>query len=150
MLEIFTNNAFGISSLTLALNQMPFVPGLIGELNLFREARRYRRPVQPVGEALPAFLLELLPHWEPMERITETIVPTIEVAADVRDRAGRAIQDQIAAGGRARKTNPKRKALTELSEQHATSIADLVLAVHDGRAQPDALEDELRRLAGTR
>src|SRR4029077_19792837 len=31
-------------------------------------ARRSRRPVQPVAEALPAFLLELIPYWEPMER----------------------------------------------------------------------------------
>jgi Phage major capsid protein E len=39
MLEIFTNNAFGITSLTLALNQVPFVPGLIGDLKLFDEKR---------------------------------------------------------------------------------------------------------------
>ena len=39
MLEIFANNAFGISSLTLALNQVPYVPGLIGRLNLFEEKR---------------------------------------------------------------------------------------------------------------
>src|SRR4029077_1851741 len=62
-------------------------------------ARRYRRPVQPAGEALSAFLLELIPQWEPMERITERIVPTIEVATDVRERASRAVQDQVAAGG---------------------------------------------------
>ena len=30
-------------------------------------ARRYRRPVQPIEEALPAFLRELIPYWEPME-----------------------------------------------------------------------------------
>jgi hypothetical protein len=39
MLEIFTGNAFGISSLTLALNQVPYVPGNIGRLNLFDEKR---------------------------------------------------------------------------------------------------------------
>lgn len=113
-------------------------------------ARRYRRPVQPAGEAIPAFLLDLIPQWEPMEPITERVVPTVEVASDVRERAIRAVQDQIAAGGRARKTNPKRKALTELGEEHATGIADLVLELHEGRAQPDALEDALRSLAGTR
>jgi hypothetical protein len=112
--------------------------------------RRYRRPVQPVGEAVSAFLLDLVPHWEPMERITETIVPTVEVAPDVRERADRAVQDQVAAGGRARKTNPKRKALTELGEQHAAGIADLVLALHEGGLEPDAVDDALRSLAGTR
>lgn len=113
-------------------------------------SRRYRRPVQPAGEALPAFLLELIPHWEPLERITERVVPTIEVEPDVRERAGRAVQDQVAAGGRARKTNPKRKVLTSLGEKDATGIADLVLQLHDGRVQPDAMEEALRRLAGTR
>jgi hypothetical protein len=85
-----------------------------------------------------------------MERITEWIVPTIEVATDVSERATRAVQDQVAAGGRARKTNPKRRALTALSEQHAAAIANLVLELRDGRVQPDALEDALRGLAGTR
>jgi hypothetical protein len=113
-------------------------------------ARRYRRPVQPVGEALSVFLLELIPYWEPMERISEGAVPSIEVAPDVRERATRAVQDQVAAGARARKTNPKRKALTELGEKHATGIGDLVLEVYEDRVQPDAVEDGLRRLAGSR
>jgi hypothetical protein len=113
-------------------------------------SRRYRRPVQPVGDALSAFLLELIPHWEPLARITEGAVPIIEVDQDVRERAGRAVQDQVAAGGRARKTNPKRKALTSLGEKEAAGIADLVLEVHDGRVQPDDVEEALRRLAGTR
>jgi hypothetical protein len=113
-------------------------------------ARRYRRPVQPVGEALSAFLRELIPYWEPMERITERTVPAIEVAPDVRDRAARAVQDQVAAGGRARKTNPKRKALTELGEKQADAIADLVLGVHEGRVEPDGVEAALRRLAESR
>jgi len=113
-------------------------------------SRRYRRPVQPVGEALSTFLLELVPHWEPLERMTERVVPAIEVEADVRERADRAVQDQVAAGGRARKTNPKRTALTSLGETDAAGIADLVLEVHDGRVEPDAVEDALRRLAGTR
>lgn len=113
-------------------------------------ARRYRRPIQPVGEALSAFLRELIPYWEPTEPITDQAVPAIEVAPDVRDRATRAIQDQVAAGGRARKTNPKRKALTELGEKHAADIADLVLGVHEGQVQPDTVEEALRRLAGSR
>jgi hypothetical protein len=112
--------------------------------------RRYRRPVQPVAEALSVFLNELIPYWEPMERITERAAPTIDVAPDVHDRASRAVQDQVAAGARARKTNPKRKALTELGEKHAGAIADLVLRVHEGRVDPDVVDDVLRRLAETR
>jgi hypothetical protein len=37
-----------------------------------------------------------------------------------------------------------------LGEKDAAGIADLVLEVHDGRVQPDAVEDALRRLMGTR
>jgi mono/diheme cytochrome c family protein len=85
-----------------------------------------------------------------MERITEQVVPPLEVASDVRERASQAVQDQIAAGGRARKTNPKRKALTELGDRQAAGIAGFVLAVHDGRAEPDAVEDVLRSLVDTR
>jgi hypothetical protein len=113
-------------------------------------SRRFRRPVQPVGEAISAFLRELIPYWEPIEHIPQRAVPTIEVAEDVRNRATQAVQDQVATGGRARKTNPKRKALTELGEKHAGAIADLVLGVHEGRVEPDGVEDALRRLAGSR
>jgi hypothetical protein len=113
-------------------------------------ARRYRRPVQPVGEAMSAFLLELIPYWEPMEAITEQAVPTMDVGPDVRERAARAVQEQVAAGARARKTNPKRTALMELGEEHAAAIADLVLGVHEGVVLPDAVEDGLRRLAERR
>lgn len=38
MLEIFQNNAFGVLSLTDAINALKFVPGRIGELGLFTES----------------------------------------------------------------------------------------------------------------
>lgn len=113
-------------------------------------ARRYRRPVEPVGEVLSVFFRELIPSWEPMQGISEQTGVTIDVASIARERASRAIEDQVAAGGRARKTNPKRKALTELSEKEAGDLATFVLAVHEGRVRPDDVEQELRRLATRR
>ncbi|MGH2829490.1 MAG: hypothetical protein ACRDJM_03295 [Actinomycetota bacterium] len=113
-------------------------------------ARRYRRPVHPVGEALSVFLRELIPYWEPMGGLVEQAVLTIDVAPIARERAVQAIGDQVAAGGRARKTNPKRKALTELGDKQAGDIAKLVLEIHEGRAQPDDVEGELRRLSTSR
>lgn len=114
-------------------------------------ARRYRRPIHPVGEALSVFLRELTPQWEPMQGIDEeTSNVSIDVAPIARERATRAIQDQVAAGGRARKTNPKRTALTDLGEREASDLAAFVLEVNEGRAQPDAVEQELRRLATSR
>lgn len=113
-------------------------------------ARRYRRPVHPVGEALSVFISELIPYWEPMQGIGDQARIAIDVPPIASERAARAIEDQVAAGGRARKTNPKRKALTELGEEEAGGIAKLLLDVHDGRMRPDEVEHELRRLAASR
>ena len=113
--------------------------------------RRYRRPIHPVTEALADFLRELIPYWEPMEQMSDpTTDRTIDVPPIAHERAGRAIDDQISAGGRARKTNPKRKALTELGDDDAAALAQLLVEVHEGRAEPDGMEDELRRLAANR
>lgn len=37
ILDIFSNNAFSVVSLTDAINKVPFVPGRIGQLGLFNE-----------------------------------------------------------------------------------------------------------------
>jgi hypothetical protein len=112
--------------------------------------RRYRRPVQPVAQAMSAFFRELVPSWEPLGDIAEQAGPAVDVGPIARERAGRAIDDQVAAGGRARKTNPKRTALTGLGEDEAAALATLVLEIHEGREQPDAVEDVLRRMATNR
>ncbi len=112
--------------------------------------RRYRRPIHPVTEALSVFLRELIPYWEPMLGISDQTSRTIDVPPIAHERAGRAIEDQVAAGGRARKTNPKRKALTELGDEDAGALAQLLVEIHEGRASPDDVEQELRRLATNR
>jgi hypothetical protein len=112
--------------------------------------RRYRRPVHPVAEALSVFLRELIPYWEPMQGISDQASRTIPVPPIAHERVDRAIEDQVAAGGRARKTNPKRKALTELGEKEAGGLAKLLVEIHEGRAEPDDVEQELRRLATDR
>lgn len=38
MLDIFSNNAFSVTSLTDAINKLPFVPGKVGQLGLFTES----------------------------------------------------------------------------------------------------------------
>lgn len=113
-------------------------------------ARRHRRPVERVGEALSVFLRELIPSWEPMEDFGERTGDAIDVGSIARARAIHAVEDQVAAGGRARKSNPKRKALTELGEEEAGALAALVVEVHEGRANPDDVERELMRLASGR
>ena len=113
-------------------------------------ARRYRRPVQPVSQALSAFFRELIPAWEPIEGMPEHTIGPLDVSTVARDRAAVAVAEQAAAGARARKTNPKRKALTELGEKEAGAIEALVTGVHEGRVAVDALADEIRRSATKR
>jgi hypothetical protein len=110
--------------------------------------RRYRRPIHPVGEALSVFVRELTPYWEPMGAITgETEGTVVELQPIAQEQADRAIEEQAAAGGRARKTNPKRKALTELGEREAREMQRLVVEIHEGRTRAEELDEELRRLA---
>jgi hypothetical protein len=113
--------------------------------------RRYRRPIHPVGESLSVFLRELIPYWEPMHGISDESSSTaVDVSPIAQEQADRAIEGQIAAGGRARKTNPKRKALTDLGDREAGNLTKLVIEIHEGRAQPEDLDEELRRLATNR
>jgi hypothetical protein len=112
--------------------------------------RRYRRPVGPVGEALGVFLAELIPHWEPLQDIGDPASRVIDIRPIAEERAVVAIDEQVAAGGRARKTNPKRKALTELGEGDTAALTRLLVDLHEGRATVDNVEEELRRLASNR
>lgn len=112
--------------------------------------RRYRRPVNTLAEVLPAFLTELIPHWEPVAEMGEGTAGAIDVGPIAAERAEAAIAEQAAAGARARKTNPKRKALSELGDDEAAAIARLLVDVHEGRATVDNVDEELRRLATRR
>lgn len=113
--------------------------------------RRYRRPIHPVAEALSVFFRELIPYWEPMRGISEEASGTIvDVSPLAQEQSERAVQDQVAAGNRARKTNPKRKVLTELGSTEAEALAALVHEIHEGRTTPDGVEERLRRMAATR
>lgn len=111
--------------------------------------RRYRRPVHPVGEALPAFLRELTPYWEPMEDLGGQRSGMIDLPPIAREVADRAITEQAASGRRAR-TTAKKEALTAFGEGQASRLAELLMEIHDGRAEPDDVEEALRRLARDR
>lgn len=110
-------------------------------------ARRYRRPLQPAAEAVAAFLRELIPHWEPLTAMsTEGSLP-IDVPAVAAERAAAAVEEQAAAGARARKANPKRRALSGLGDPEAAALAELTLGVAEGRVAPEAVEQALREMA---
>jgi hypothetical protein len=112
--------------------------------------RRYRRPVDAVGVVLPAFLAELIPNWEPIQQISDPDSRVIDAEPIAVERAAAAIDEQVAAGSRARKTNPKRNALTDLGDAETRALSRLLVDVHEGRATVDNVEEELRRLASSR
>jgi hypothetical protein len=85
-----------------------------------------------------------------MQGISDQTSRAIAVPPIAGERTERAISEQVAAGGRARKTNPKRKALTELGDKEAAGLAKLLVEIHDGRAEAGDVEQELRRLATDR
>jgi Phage major capsid protein E len=59
-LDIFSSSAFTMVALTDAINKMPYVPGRIGQLGLFREF--IGSPPRPCGrgELLPACALAMV------------------------------------------------------------------------------------------
>ena len=58
-LDIFSSSAFSMVALTDAINKMPYVPGRIGQLGLFREqgaadlSHGYRLGDEAGGEVVP-------------------------------------------------------------------------------------------------
>jgi hypothetical protein len=107
--------------------------------------------VRPLDETIAVFLRELIPAWEPTTgTLSDAPSLHVEVAPIARDRAAHAVAEQAAAGARARKTNPKRTALAGLGDREADALAALVLAIQEGTVSPEAVEDELRRLATER
>lgn len=113
-------------------------------------ARRYRRPVQPVGDALETFLRELIPHWDPVPGLAPDDSLRLDLPGIAGEQSARAIQDQVAAGARARRTNPKRQALSGLGDREAERLAGLVLAVYEGRVAPGDVAPALLGLAARR
>lgn len=111
--------------------------------------RRYRRPVAPVTESLPAFVRELIPQWEGIVDFGSGDARPIDIAPIARETAAQAIADQVSAGSRARKTNPKREVLTALSDTESDAVTKLIQGVHDGNTSPDDVEGILKGLGGS-
>ncbi|HEX2054332.1 MAG TPA: hypothetical protein VHJ78_11485 [Actinomycetota bacterium] len=107
--------------------------------------RRYRRPVQRVGEALAAYIRELIPAWEALPRFEPATGRPVDVRTLATEAARTSVGAQAASGARAR--YPKKEVLTALGEREAAAVADLAIALFEGRRTPGDAEAELRRLA---
>jgi hypothetical protein len=110
-------------------------------------ARRYKRAIEPAVEALPAFLEELIPYWDPMPAFDPESGVSIDIAEVASDFAGAAIENQRRTGERARKGNPKKDALTTFGDKESSALDALVKGLFDGSIDPDDVEGRIDKLA---
>lgn len=110
-------------------------------------SRRYKRAIEPAVQALPAFLDDLTPYWDPMPAFDPEAGVRIDIAEVASDFAGAAIEIQRRIGERARKGNPKKDALTAFGGKESKAVNALVKGLFDGSIDPDDVEDRIERLA---
>ena len=109
--------------------------------------RRYRRPIQPVAEAVSAFLHELIPYWDPVPAFDQAEELSVDVSSIAERASKSAIEAQQAIGERARKTNPKKEALLDLGTREVSALKKLVAGLYDGSVDPDDVSAQLKKLA---
>ena len=112
--------------------------------------RRYRRPIQPVGEAVSAFLHELIPYWDPVPVFDREEELSIDVATIAERASEVAIEAQRGIGERARKTNPKKDALLGLGGREVAALAKMAVALYEGSLEADDAATQLQKLAKPR
>ncbi len=112
--------------------------------------RRYRRPIQPVAEAVAAFLHELIPYWDDVPTFDQDAGLSVDVATIAEQAAEAAIETQRSIGDRARKSNPKKEALLDLGQREVTALTKLAAGLYDGKLDADEVVAQLEKLAKNR
>jgi hypothetical protein len=112
--------------------------------------RRYKQPIRPVGEAVFAFLNELIPYWDPIPAFDPEAALTIDVATVGDEFVNAAIERQRGIGQRARKGNPKKDVLLDLGKKEAAALAKLANGLLDGSVAAEDVEQRIERLAQDR
>jgi len=110
-------------------------------------SRRYKRAIEPVAQALPRFLDELIPYWDPMPAFDPASGVRIDIADIAGDVVRAAIDSQRRIGERARKGNPKKDALIAFGDRETKAVDALVKGLFDGTIDPDDVEDRIGRWA---
>ncbi len=110
-------------------------------------SRRYRRPIAPVGEALSAYLRELIPAWEALPRFVTGSAQALDVTALATEAAAGAVGIQKALGARAR--YPKKEVLSALGEPEAGALAQMAISLYEGRHTAEEIAVQLTKLAGS-
>lgn len=112
--------------------------------------RRYRRPIQPVAEAVSAFLHELIPYWDDVPTFDQEEAISVDVATIAEQAAEAAIETQRSIGERARKSNPKKEALLDLGPREIAVLTKIAAGLYDGKLDADEVVDQLEKLAKNR
>jgi hypothetical protein len=112
--------------------------------------RRYRRPIQPVGEAVAVFLHELIPYWDEVPSFDEERGISVDVPTIAQQAAEDAIETQRTIGERARKSNPKKEALLGLGPRESAALAKIAADLYDGKLDPDEVIAHLEKLVKPR
>lgn len=110
-------------------------------------SRRYKRAIEPAVQALPAFLEELIPYWDPMPAFDPDSGVSIDIAEVASDFVGAAIESQRRIGERARKGNPKKDALTTFGDKESKALDALVKGLFEGSIDPSDVDDQIEKLA---
>jgi hypothetical protein len=113
-------------------------------------SRRYRRSIQPVAEAVSAFVDELIPYWDPIPAFDPDTGLRIDISAVGQEFARAAIDRQRGVGERARKGNPKKDALLALGKKEISALTSLANGLFDGSVDPEEIELRIERLARNR
>jgi hypothetical protein len=113
-------------------------------------SRRYKQPIRPVGEAVLAFLNELIPYWDPVPAFEPDAGLTIDVSEVSREFVKAAIESQRGIGERARKGNPKKDALLALGKKEISALTRLTDGLFDGSINPEEIEPQIESLAKNR
>jgi hypothetical protein len=112
--------------------------------------RRYRRSIQPIAEAVRAFLGELIPYWDPAPAFDPPAGLSIDVSAVSEEFVTTAVETQRGFGRRARKGNPKKDALLELGSKEIAALTGLARGLFDGSVEPEEVEEQIEKLAKSR
>jgi hypothetical protein len=112
--------------------------------------RRYRRSIQPVGEAVSAFLDELSPYWDPVPAFDQSAGLNIDLSVVSEDAVTTAVENQRNIGGRARKGNPKKDALLDLGGKEITALTKLAKGLFEGSVEPEHVGETIEKLAKNR
>ncbi len=110
-------------------------------------SRRYKRAIQPAVEAIPAFLEELVPYWDPMPAFDPDSGLRIDVSEIGDDFVRAAVERQRGIGERARKGNPKKDALLGFGKKEISALTTLSKGLYDGSIDSGDVEERIERLA---